>query len=219
MTYPAPSDVQYLGEWSHGRGTVGLFFLKIDTNNDNIYHFVNPKNAWVVFPNWFTNPTIHERFFKRVFYDKLEAFSAIKPRKTPFFYKKKENLERYFEKLNATTGNRSGTITGFSRDTVPAGILSGESSKVTIYGDGFGTIKGSVVLEDANQTNIPPFVALHPQHHILFWSDDSIQIIVPSMGYASTSTIVLGNTIGACAGTGIVSVVINPAIPHMENRE
>jgi len=94
----------------------------------------------------------------------------------------------------------SGAITGFSKDSVPAGIRATNASHLTIYGNGFGTLKGDVLMKDANQANY--FVALHPTHNILYWSDDSIQIIVPSMGFASNGDEFLGDTRSACAGTG-----------------
>jgi hypothetical protein len=207
MTYPAPVDVQYLGEWSHGRSEVGVFFIKKNKNDNAIYHFVNPKNAWVVYPKLLIgHPIIHEQHFKKMFYDKILAPHGAKYEKTRYYHKKKENL---------TVGNTvmksgSGVITGFSRDTVPAGVLSG-ASRMTIYGDGFGSVKGNVLMEDANQANI--FVALHPIRHILYWSDDSIQVIVPAMGFASSANPDIGDTRKSCAGTGYVRVIKGTGLP------
>lgn len=105
----------------------------------------------------------------------------------------------------------SGVITGFSKDSVPAGIRATNASHLTIYGNGFGTLKGDVLMKDANQANY--FVALHPTHNILYWSDDSIQIIVPSMGFASNGDEFLGDTRSACAGTGYIRVIRGTGSP------
>lgn len=89
-----PQNATYdLGEWSHGRLEVGLFFVKKDPQNKELYRFVNPKNAWVSFPGIFSNPIIHEHLFEEVFYNQIVTFKALKPSKTHFFHKKKREFE------------------------------------------------------------------------------------------------------------------------------
>lgn len=96
------------------------------------------------------------------------------------------------------------SITTFSRDTVPAGVLSG-LSQLTIYGTGLGNTPRYVFLSNANNGGETTF-PLHPTKYILHWSDDSIQTVVPSMGYASDNP-TLGDERGACAGSDYVFVV------------
>jgi hypothetical protein len=213
MTYPAPVNVQYLGEWSHSRG-VALFFVKKDLQNKELYRFVNPKNAWVAYAGWFINPITFEKQYQKVLYDKILKLKNAKYEKTKFYYKKKEKLNVG----KSATESSSGVITGFSHDTVPAGVLSG-LSEVTIYGNGFGSVKGNVLMEDANRKNY--FIALHPTHNILYWSNDSIQIVVPSMGFASATSEFLGDTRESCAGTGYIRVIkgTGPPIPIWSNTE
>jgi len=209
-----PENATYdLGEWSHGRLEVGLFFVKKDPQNKELYRFVNPKNAWVTYATWLIHPITFEKQYKKVLYDKMLKQKDAKYEKTKFYYKKKESLNVGI----AAMKSGSDVITGFSRDTVPAGVLSG-ASRMTIYGNGFGTVKGNVLMEDANQANT--FVALHPTHNILYWSDDSIQIVVPSMGYASDNPN-LGDSRNSCAGTGYVRVIkgTGPPFPIWSETE
>ena len=134
-----PQNATYdLGEWSHGRG-IALFFVKKDPQNENIYRFVNPKNAWVGYAGRFISPITFEKQYKIALYDKMLGQKGAKYEKTPFFYKKKERLNVG----NAAMRGGNDTITGFSRDTVPAGIRATNASHVTIYGNGFGTVKGN----------------------------------------------------------------------------
>lgn len=129
--------------------------------------------------------------------------------KTSFYHKKKESLS---VGSAVKRGGSDAAITGFSRDTVPAGIRATNASQVTIYGSGFGAVKGNIFMEDANKSNMYNFVALHPTHNILYWSDDSIQIVVPSMGFASPDEFV-GDTRNACAGTGYIRVIPGTGLP------
>ena len=70
----------------------------------------------------------------------------------------------------------------------PAGLWSGDLSKVVISGSGFGDIKGRVYLRDANiggttdnnDDNNSELLRLLRAVHILSWEDTEIQIHVPS---------------------------------------
>ncbi|HRI28749.1 MAG TPA: hypothetical protein PK715_11885, partial [Chitinophagales bacterium] len=162
----------------------------------------NPKNAWLSYVRWFISPITFEKQYKIALYDKMLKQKEAKYEKTSFYHKKKESLSVG----SAVKRGGSGVITGFSRDTVPAGIRATNVSQVTIYGSGFGAVKGNIFMEDANKSNMYNFVALHPTHNILYWSDDSIQIVVPSMGFASPDEFV-GDSRNACAGTGYIRVI------------
>lgn len=75
-------------------------------------------------------------------------------------------------------------------------------SAVQILGQGFGTAKERIYLPDANRGGGNFTFRLHPDDHILSWSDNVIEIIVPSMGYFSDTQ----NGLNSCAGTGIVEL-------------
>ena len=199
-----PQNATYeFGEWSHGYLESGVYFAKYDEQN-NVYTFVNPQKAWVIYP-MLTACIKYEKKIKTIFHDKILALKGAKYETTKIYRKKKENLGA------GNTAMRGGndTITGFSRDTVPAGRLDG-SSTIFIYGQGFGTTKGKILLSDAD-TGGEMGVFLHPTQHILTWSDNSIQIIVPSMGYAANDGSY--DQRESCAGTGIVTVIVNPLSP------
>ncbi|MBK6610746.1 MAG: hypothetical protein IPI59_04580 [Sphingobacteriales bacterium] len=89
-----PQNATYdLGEWSHGRLEVGLFFVKRDPQNKNIYRFVNPKNAWISYATWIVNPIVLDKQYKIALYDKILGRKGAKYEKTSFFYKKKRELK------------------------------------------------------------------------------------------------------------------------------
>jgi hypothetical protein len=146
-----PQNATYdLGEWSHGRSEVGVFFIKKNKNDNAIYHFVNPKNAWVVYPKLLIgHPIIHEQHFKKMFYDRVLASHGAKYEKTRYYHKKKENLTVG----NAVMKSGSGVITGFSRDTVPAGVLSG-ASQLTIYSNRSSSVKRDILTESSKQISL-----------------------------------------------------------------
>ena len=88
-----PQNANYdLGEWSHGRG-IALFFVKKDPQNENIYRFVNPKNAWVGYATWVADPIIFDKEYKTLLYDKFLKQNGAKYEKTKFYYKKKREIE------------------------------------------------------------------------------------------------------------------------------
>jgi len=187
------------GEWSLGKRQVGLYFLKKDTTAKNAYRFLNPKKSWFTYS--YTDGIINEHVLREVLYSRITTLEKTKCQKTDFFRKKKENFE------NAKKGSRfPTTIDSLSHDTVPAGILSGNASKLTIYGSGFDSTTQVVLMRNANSNQLTEnFVALHPRKHVVHWASDSIEIIIPSMGYNSNDSL-LGDTRNAGAGSGKVMI-------------
>lgn len=88
------------------------------------------------------------------------------------------------------------TITGFSKDSVPAGTQT-NLSHLSIYGSGFGLNKGEVHFKNANTGGSDEVII--SSRDILYWSNDSIQVHVPSMGDSTQ--------LDRCAGSGVVKIV------------
>lgn len=190
----------YSGEWSLASNNSGIFFLK--KNADGIYQFVNPKDAWVIYA--YTDGIIHENVLKEMLYNKFEKLKDSKYQKTTFYHKKKEQTEK-----NTLKGLKSmATIDSFSRDTVPAGVLSG-LSKLTIYGSGFDSTTQTLFMNNANHTQWLGYISLHPRKHITHWTDSTLEVIIPSMGYKPINP-AYDDTRKACAGTG--KIVLYDAI-------
>ncbi|MBK8473294.1 MAG: matrixin family metalloprotease [Sphingobacteriales bacterium] len=184
------------GEWSLGEES-GLYFLRKNSGEEG-YKFVHPRNAWVTYPKFYTDGINHESVLKEVIYNKFEDLENSKYQKTSYYFKKKGQSERKLKSLSSVV-----SIDSFSRDTVPAGVLSG-LSRLTIYGSGFDSTSQTLVMQDANKGGYG-IIALHPRKHITHWTDSTLEVIIPSMGYKSTD-IILDDTRNACAGTSFVLV-------------
>ena len=81
-----------IGEWSHARNGIGIFFVKNQAKDKRLYKFINPNNAWIVYTH-FISPITSEKQLKEVLYDKILQLNGAKYHKTSFFCKKKDNLE------------------------------------------------------------------------------------------------------------------------------
>ena len=152
-----PENSPYdIGEWSHSYRELGIFFVKKQTDGQLGYKFLNPKKSWLLYGSRLLNPIRQEKHLKEVLYNRILALSGAKYEKTSFYDKKKENLDT----KNAKSESSTASITAFSRDTVPAGVLSG-LSRLTIYGTGLGNTKNLIFLSDANEGGDSIF-PLHP---------------------------------------------------------
>lgn len=110
----------------YGRGSGLFFFQKIIDEPNNMYHLINSNDSCIGY--LLDDIFYYYDFYQKTLYPKIAKLENAKFKRTPFYFKKKESLAVIERKgLNEIM-----TITGFSRDTVPAGIRSGDISKVTI---------------------------------------------------------------------------------------
>ena len=176
---PLPPAVNEIGAWSHDYDETGVYFLK---QEGAVFRFINPSDAWITYPNNI-NPLRHGAGLSEVLYHKFSEQDNSFCKETDFLKKKEEHLrEKSVEpEINSIT------------PSAPAGLWSGDLSKVVISGSGFGNVKGRVYLRDANIGGIEEddddeednsdLLRLLRAVHILSWSDTEIQIHVPSIGY------------------------------------
>ena len=193
----------------------GTFFLKKNPNPKEQSAFKQIPNKYKYIAHWHRNYLWYENIGMYV----DDAHLVIDDPK--LFYSNKNPLMRFYKDVKNITGknykervplykkkDQTGqinkqsdeqlvmTITGFSNDSVPAGTQT-PLSHLTIYGSGFGTVMGQVHFKNANngganEVNISA-------KDILYWSDDSIRVHVPSMGDTTQ--------LDRCAGSGVVEVL------------
>lgn len=77
------------GEWSHEKDEVGIFFVKKDPQNSELYRFVNPKNAWVSYPDHIS-VFRHEKLLSNLLYSKIIIQKGAFCKESRFFLKKKK---------------------------------------------------------------------------------------------------------------------------------
>ncbi|MCC7224580.1 MAG: T9SS type A sorting domain-containing protein, partial [Chitinophagales bacterium] len=208
-----PFAGQKLTGWSEGKTFAlhqyGTFFLKKNPNPKEQSAFKQIPNKYKYIAHWHRN---------YLWYDGYEL-NTIGPDMCTEH--NKEVLERYYgllkklttrkyKEINSLCKSSSGellnnkqsyeqlvmAITGFSKDSVPAGTQT-PLSHLTIYGSSFGNSVGEVHFKNANngganEVNISA-------KDILYWSDDSIRVHVPSMGDSTQ--------LDRGAGSGVVKVV------------
>ena len=196
---PLPPAVNELGAWSLDYDP-RVYFLK---QEGAVFRFINPSDAWITYPNNI-NPLRHGAGLSEVLYHKFLEQDNSFCKETDFLKKKEESLrEKSVEP----------EIDSITPSIAPAGLWSGDLSKVVISGSGFGNVKGRVYLRDANIGGIEEedddeednsdLLRLLRAVHILSWSDTEIQIHVPSIGYQSENE---PNGLLKCAGTGPIKV-------------
>lgn len=197
-----------------GLNEYGVFFLKKNPNPTEQSTFKQIPNKYKFVAQWYRNYLWYN--------DWHITEQSLKDTDPAWYYSEKNPLMRLYRDIQKITGKKykervplyskkkdqTGqankqsdeqlvmTITGFSNDSVPAGTQT-PLSHLTIYGSGFGTNVGQVHFKNAtnggaNEVTISPKDILH-------WSNDSIQVHVPSMG----DTLQLDR----CAGSGVVEVV------------
>ncbi len=192
----------------------GTFFLKKNPNPKEQSAFKQIPNKYKYIAHW------HRNYF---FYNDWHITEqSLKDTDPLWYYSDKNPLMRLYRDIRKITGKKyrervplyskkkdqTGqinkqsdeqlvmTITGFSKDSVPAGTQT-PLSHLTIYGSGFGTTVGQVHFKNANngganEVNISA-------KDILYWSDDSIRVHAPSMGDTTQ--------LDRCAGSGVVEVL------------
>lgn len=119
------SNYPSVGSWNNNPFPKGVFFLR--KAKEKKYEFINNKNAWISY-NRFVDPVLREKQLDKIVHHKIAALPGAKCQKTSFYYKKKENLENQ-KKISDTPA-----IHALSHDVIPAGILTGDGSLLTIYG-------------------------------------------------------------------------------------
>ena len=94
-------------------------------------------------------------------YNKILEQKGAFCHKTTYFNKKKDFIAGNAKNINSLE------IFGLSKDTIPAGILSGAST-VQVIGEGFGIAKGQIHLPNSNNGGATHF-RLHPdqQYYLL----------------------------------------------------
>jgi hypothetical protein len=149
ISSPAPKNADTVGDWSLSYRSLGIFFVKKQTNGQLEYKFLNPKKSWLLYGSRLLNPIRQEKHLKEVLYNRILALSGAKYEKTSFYHKKKENLDA----KNAKSESSTASITAFSRDTVPAGVLSG-LSQLTIYSNRSSSVKRDILTESSKQISL-----------------------------------------------------------------
>lgn len=243
-TYKEKRDITYSdfeGGIKHPfNDTPGFFFIK-SYSDKNKTHFTFVKNTqnviyWSAILGFGVGVHSKDASFKQYFYDNGQYnLSAIERKMYDQFQqytgrrykriKKKALLNNGGKKLSTTSDLPS--ITSYEMHTIPAGVLDGTTSVLTIHGSHLGTTKVPIVFLNANTGGIfsngdGDFVAIANQF-VSTWADDLIVIKIPSRGYNTSIMGIpvysLNKTPGSgnvfiAYSSGIVSLSPDPIIPY-----